>query len=240
MPAGSEELTTLSEDVASRLRRAILCAEFKPGESLPQRGLAREHGVSPIVMRESLRMLETEGLVENIPRWGSRVVPFSWEKLRGQYLVREALEGMVARLVSERVSGADADRIMSLAEAVDNLFNERCRDLEKLAFAHERLHQSIDLLCGSDELLAALKRISVQQLIWYTSREVNLRDVRQPDTWHRDLVCSIVAGDPDRAESAMRRHVRKGWNDLTKTRDADSDPAGTRADRYALPLDSVK
>ena len=68
--AQSSDLKTESQKVFELLREAILSGRFKPGDKLPQRGLAEEFESTTITVRDALRSLESEGLVEIVPKWG--------------------------------------------------------------------------------------------------------------------------------------------------------------------------
>lgn len=207
-------MLTSTEKSAIKIRDLILYGTFKPGEMLSQRKIAGKLGVSPIVVRESLRSLEKEGLVENIPKWGTRVVPFDINRLKGQFLVREALEGMIARLVSEKISEEELSRLYALADEVDQLFQDANAETRKVSTTHYRFHRSIAALCGCKELLTALDYINVQQLIWFTSEVVDLKNVVPEPFWHRKLIDALASHNPDEAEKSARLHARKGLESI--------------------------
>jgi DNA-binding GntR family transcriptional regulator len=205
---------TRTEQCADRLRVNILQGRFAPGEVLSQRQLARELGCSPIVVRESLRMLENQGLVENVPKWGTRIVPFDVERLRGLFMVREALEGMAARLVCSRRAVVDFGPLLTHAQALDRLFAKPPADAGQLATEHYGFHSTIDSLCGCAELIETLSRVNLQQLFLASTQLVDFTRVRQPPRWHLQLVQALAGPDPDAAEQVMRAHVRKGLEDI--------------------------
>ena len=83
--------------VADRLRTAILNGEIKPGEWLRQEKLAAEYNVSQMPIREALKELSAEGLVEHVPYRGVRVIEFSADDIEDLYASRSFLEGKAAR-----------------------------------------------------------------------------------------------------------------------------------------------
>ncbi|MBI3145489.1 MAG: GntR family transcriptional regulator, partial [Pseudogulbenkiania sp.] len=93
---------TLRELTLEKMRDAILSAYFKPGERLVERALCEELGVSRSIVREVLRHLETEGLVESIPHQGPVVATLDADKAAQIYEIRALLEGHAARLCAER------------------------------------------------------------------------------------------------------------------------------------------
>ncbi|WP_405117456.1 GntR family transcriptional regulator [Phaeobacter sp. BS23] len=87
---------TLRDIVQDRMREAIIDGHFAPGERLVERPLCDQLGVSRTVVRETIRYLEAEGLVEIIPNRGPVVARLSWDQARQIYDVRRQLEGSAA------------------------------------------------------------------------------------------------------------------------------------------------
>ncbi|HXX83604.1 MAG TPA: GntR family transcriptional regulator [Casimicrobiaceae bacterium] len=98
---------TLREMTADRLREAIFSMHFKPNERLVERDLCDQTGVSRTCVREALRHLESEGLVERRPNKGLYVTAITADEARQIYEVRGALEPMVARLFVKRASESE-------------------------------------------------------------------------------------------------------------------------------------
>ena len=102
----SKDHETLREKTVERLREALLNQFFAPGDRLIERELCELTGVSRTSVREALRLLESEGLIETIPNRGPIVASLSAEDAQYIYEVREALEGLAGRLFAERASDA--------------------------------------------------------------------------------------------------------------------------------------
>ena len=109
---------TLREKTVERLRESILNQFFEPGERLIERELCELTGVSRTSVREALRQLESEGLIETIPNRGPIVTSLSLEDAMQIYEVREALEGLAARLFVKRASD---DLVEALARAGEKM-----------------------------------------------------------------------------------------------------------------------
>jgi GntR family transcriptional regulator, rspAB operon transcriptional repressor len=99
----------LSDDVYSRLRRMILYSELQPGEWLRQVELAGRLKVSRTPVREAMRLLSQEGLVELVPNYGARVATLSYEEFEELYALRIGIEGLAARLAAQSVTDAQLD-----------------------------------------------------------------------------------------------------------------------------------
>lgn len=210
-------MLTLAENSVIKIRDLVISGKYRPGQMLSQRKVSQLLGVSPIVVRESMRVLEKEGLVENIPKWGTRVVPFDLNKLKGQYLIREALEGMAARIVCEKTTRQETLKLYKMADNLDRMFKKGDVESRKINTAHYQLHRYISELCGHDELLVVLDRINIQQLIWFTDDIVNLKEAVPLSRWHHKLIDALAGRNPDKAEQFMRLHVRKGLESILES-----------------------
>jgi DNA-binding GntR family transcriptional regulator len=116
---------TLRELALEKLRDAILDFRLKPGERLVERSLCDRLGVSRTVVREVLRHLETEGLVESIPHQGPAVAKPDPDKAAQIYEIRALLEAEAARACAERATPSDIDRLAVAIDRIEAAFAER-------------------------------------------------------------------------------------------------------------------
>ncbi|HLA16885.1 MAG TPA: GntR family transcriptional regulator [Candidatus Limnocylindrales bacterium] len=198
---------TLTETVARHIRDAIVRGEFAPGTALPEVRLADELGTSRGTVREALRTLEDQGLVDVMPHKGSFVSRVTKRKARELYELRGVLEAYAVRLAVE----ADA-----FDGQAGDVLREMLRDFEMTArrgdpmetIAAERaLHRQI--WSGSDnELLHELMKtlaLQTRRLLLYN--KVFRGSPDEEIATHRELVEAVLTGDPARAEDAVRDHI---------------------------------
>ena len=197
------------QKVGDDLRTAILRGDFSPGERLPQRKLAEQFKTTTITVREALRALSAEGLVEIEPKWGATVVELTAGKLEGQYIVREALEGMAARLACARMNENQRRELLERAGECDLHLPSEDMSLERKAELHYSLHEMIAVSSGCDELVEAIRRLHIFSLLMLNAYHDILS--ADPPGWHTFLAEAVAGNDPDRAESAMREHIRRGY-----------------------------
>lgn len=120
-----DELSSLTkppsiEDlVISHLRKAIITAQLKPGESLDQEELAQQLGVSRTPVRQALRVLASENLVTFYPRRGAVVAELSVKEIETIFLIRKLLEGPAARMGAEKTSS-------KITATLENLYAKMC------------------------------------------------------------------------------------------------------------------
>ncbi|HSO79811.1 MAG TPA: GntR family transcriptional regulator, partial [Chromatiaceae bacterium] len=105
---------TLADQIFTRMRREIVEGQIPPGSKMSEPELARRYGISRGPLREALRRLESSSLVVRRANVGARVIDLSSAQLLDLYYLREALEGMAARLAAERMSAAEIEELRAL------------------------------------------------------------------------------------------------------------------------------
>lgn len=121
----SRESKTLRELTLEKMREAILSNYFRPGQRLVERTLCDELGVSRTIVREVLRHLETEGLVESIPQQGPIVATIDRDKAAQIYEIRGLLEGHAARACAEHCSDEVVTKLALAIDAIDHAFKNK-------------------------------------------------------------------------------------------------------------------
>jgi len=200
---------TETEKLADQIRDAIISGEFPMGTRLPQRFLAERFGTTTTVVRESLRSIESEGLIHIIPRFGAVVDQITHDNLLGRYLVREALEGMAARVTNGKITPEIKQKLIELATECDNKLPFDGISAVEKSQIHLNLHNYIAELTEIPELINPLRNIYLSAMIKANAHSINWKD--DFPNWHRQLVDAIIGGTPDEAEAMMRKHVRRGY-----------------------------
>jgi DNA-binding GntR family transcriptional regulator len=199
--------TTRTDLVAGSLRAAILSGQIKPGETLVERRLAEQLGVSKTPVREALIGLAATGLVVISPNRGVTVRVLGPADLRKAYEVRLLLEpwavGRTARLGDPEVIEA-AEQALRTAKSL--LSGD---DRTALSLANRAFHRALYAACGNELVttqldtvqdLAALGAVSVLWERWPTWREEYVE--------HEEILRSVESGDPAAAERLTRKHIR--------------------------------
>jgi len=193
------------------IREQILEGRLTAGTPLSRRRLAAELGMSSVPVAEALNRLESEGVVESRPSAGTRVKIPTEGEVRGQYVLREALETHSARLFAEAASAGERVHLRMLARALD-----RTRGLDNVeaARAHFDFHLFIAQASGCAELVSAIDRGRVLLSNWLLSVSMATHDL--PPRWHGDLALVLAKGTPEAAAEAMRMHVRYRFDQVVE------------------------
>jgi DNA-binding GntR family transcriptional regulator len=201
------------------IREKILKGEIPLGAPLPRLQLAKEFAMSALPVAAALQLLQSDGLVESLPRIGTRVrVPTSQE-VRGHCIVREALESQAARLLAEKCTADERLELQKMAARLDEIFagpvkhKDHRADYWFQAYRyHMGFHMRIAECTGCLELCAAIERNQVLIFNCLYNNSARVHEFRDPKDWHQLLIEKITSGDPDAAEVAMRRHIRHGMD----------------------------
>jgi DNA-binding GntR family transcriptional regulator len=218
-PRTAAAALSLADQAYLAIRDEILRGQLRPGTPLSRRRLAGELGMSVLPVTDALRRLQEDGLLETRARAGTRVRVPTETDVRELYELREALETESARLFAERATAAERAELRRLASAVDVLFGRlgEGRDDPALRFAvhshHVQLHMRIAEHARSQLLRQMIERNHVLILNWLF--DVTGRRTPLPARFHADLAEALTSGDPQRADAAMRAHVRYGLAEIS-------------------------
>jgi DNA-binding GntR family transcriptional regulator len=230
VPGGlTSPVATKSDFAYTTVRNRILGHSYGPGTTLNQAMLARELGISTTPLREALRRLESEGLVELDAYRDARITGLSAEEARDLLEVRRALDPLAASLAAERRGASDIAEMRAALAALKPLPNEP--DVAELV-AHRRFHRAI-YRASHNELL-----ISTLDGLWDKAdryRLIGLQERRSEEerdekvAEHRGLLDSVVSGDTSGAAAVMLRHIQGslGAKAASRLAAAHSEPALT-------------
>ncbi len=200
---------TLRTLALERMREAIMGFRFQPGERLVERPLCDQLGVSRSVVREVLRQLEAEGLVQMIPGHGPAVALPDLSRTDEIYELRALLEGIAARACA--LTATDA-QIATLERALQELLkawasSEPIQVMRATAKFYETLFEAADKRIAW-EIVQGLN-VRINQLRSITIASVNRREPAIAEM--NEIMSAIRARKADEAEAAARRHVEQAW-----------------------------
>ena len=156
----SNEYLPLRDVVFNTLRDAILTGKLVPGERLMENQLAEKLGVSRTPVREALRMLELENLVELVPRKGAQVLDMSEKDIINILEVRGVLEGLATGLACKKMGAEGLAELKSLEERFEKAISEKA--LEEIAEIDEQFHNVIFASTDNDKLIQIFNNLQIQ------------------------------------------------------------------------------
>jgi DNA-binding GntR family transcriptional regulator len=204
--------------VADRLRTEILEGRRSPGDWLRQESVAREEGVSQTPVREALKQLVSEGLLEHVPYRGIRVVTLSVEDAEDLYASRAVLEPMAARHAADEITAEELKELASLHERM--LSCEIPARLKEYRDLNRRFHEAIISASRRPFLTRTLGHLwsAFPTMLWSNVPGIaatSLPEREDPDAAeHAEIVAALAAHDADRAAAAVKAHVEEAGRTL--------------------------
>lgn len=198
----------IAERVAEHLRAAIQLGRYKPGDRLIERKIAAELGVSHIPVREAFARLSEDGLVERLPRRGSRVAALTEADLDEILSLRVVLEQFAVERVVERWNPAIERELRALVAAMVRAAEQE--DMRAVADIDVQLHGRLWALADHQmlsELLGQL-RGRINRFLRAATLALEPRALVQHARSHENLLDALASGDRRRARREMARHVK--------------------------------
>jgi DNA-binding GntR family transcriptional regulator len=213
---------SLRDQVVEAIRDAIIQGKFRPGEKIPEHDLAQQLGVSRTPIREAIRILEQQGLVETRPKNGTYIAALDREQVKDGLLVRAALEELAVRQALERLEAGEWNRLCDeLAELLRGMRAAGKRgDAVGATELDVEWHTLLIDAAANPYLSRAWSVAGLSFLIWAPERELY---PLAPDDWmglfesrHQEVLAAFRTGDPDAAAAAVRRHILRKLEDVDR------------------------
>lgn len=205
----------LREVIFNTLRQAIIVGELKPGERLMEVQLAEKMGVSRTPVREAIRKLELEGLVNMVPRKGAHVADLSVKDIMDVLEVRASLDGLATSLAALRITDDEIRELkhvhMQFINYVnkDNLQGSIKKDVE----FHEIIYRSSrneKLIQIASNLREQIQRFRVIYLKDYSSTNDIIKE-------HNEIIDALTKRDRAMAQEIAQKHIKKQEESIIKS-----------------------
>ena len=201
-------VASLASEAFDRVVEAITSGEFEPGEKLSESELARQLGISRGPIREALQRLEGR-LVQRIPRVGVRVIQFGADELLQLFNLREAMEGMAARLAATNAT----NRWLLSTEGLLQQNEQNMRGTGSRAYRLKSADEDFHFAIAQASKCANIERLLLSE-VYYQLRIHRLKSSTRPGraeealAEHYTILEQLKRRDPEGAEAAMRKHIR--------------------------------
>lgn len=220
----SIERRSLHRDVADQIRDMIVEGELPPGERINEGALSEQFGISRTPLREALKVLASEGLVELRPNRGTRVSSITPEEVGELFEAVSGIERMAGELAALRMTERDIERLKALHERMERHYEAGERhDYFRL---NQQIHNTIVSLAGNSILEATHASLMVRV------RRARYLAIQSPERWHesvqehRSIMQALEARDSAAAGDLILNHVRR-TGEVVKQSFVASGPART-------------
>jgi Transcriptional regulators len=192
-----------AEFVYAQLREEIRARRLLPGDRLRELELADRLGVSRTPVREALKRLESDGLIENLPGRGLSVTQLQPARVMELYAMREVLEGAAGRFAATQASPLEIQTLHHLLEQL-----AQADTPEQAAAANRKLHQALVQAAHNVYLANAFNVLADALVLLGTTTYSMPGRIASGLAENREIVQAVERHDPDAAEQACRRHIR--------------------------------
>jgi len=204
----------LRSKVFSQIEDAILTGKYAPGDGLTEMRLSEEMKVSRTPIREALRQLELEGLVEYVPSKGIVVTGIAWQDIEDIYEIRMRIEGLAASRAAENITDEELKELKDVVDLTEFYVNKE--DVEHLLSLDNQFHDIIFKASKNRQLTHMLKlfrnyvkRARNESLI-YPGRSAKVY------TEHKNIYLAIKEHNPTLAEEQYAIHMKNTLCNLKK------------------------
>ena len=206
---------TLSAQVLQQIAQDIIQGKIAQGSKLVETNLAKTYKISRGPLREALLSLEDMNLAQRTPHSGARIITLTLNLMQEVYQIREALEGMAARLATSNISPNEIKSLYQILTKHEKSMVKAKQYLQTKADLD--FHGFIIAKCGNNTLIEYL-----HNKLYYVVRMGKLSTNKMPFRSeialreHRNIVDAISNNDGELAEILMRRHIKGAWQHTKK------------------------
>jgi DNA-binding GntR family transcriptional regulator len=201
----SYNLKSLRDVVVEKIREAIVEGFFKPGQRLKERELAEMMQVSTTPIKEALRILNSEGLVETLPRRGTFVSKMANSSVEEVLVVKAYLEGLGARMAASKMTPEELKQLEMTLENMTSLMEEN--KVQELEVQNALFHSKIVDAARNPVIQQILTNIISFDTAFRKRALKNNVEVVESFLEHQAIFEAIRQRDPDQAEDRMKHHV---------------------------------
>ncbi|MDJ0951785.1 MAG: GntR family transcriptional regulator [Alphaproteobacteria bacterium] len=196
---------TLQDSVADRLRAMITEGQLQPGQRIPEQAICDTLGISRTPLREALRALSAEGLVELEPNKGARVVTLSETDVDEAFEVMAALEALAGRLACEQISDAELADIR--ASHHEMLAHFHRGDLQRYFKTNQHIHQAILAAARNQTLVQMYASLSARIRLSRYHTTLSAAQWRQAVDEHEEILAALEERDGERLTRLLAQHL---------------------------------
>ncbi len=224
-------MTTSTEKAYKFVRQSILQGEFLPGMRLRETAIAATADVSRTPVREALRQLSAEGLVDFEANMGARVASWSREDAEEITAIRVLLEGYAAELAARKITLQQLDELSSVQNEMEAAIDlSGGPDYGRIADSNTRFHSLIISAAGSTRIQGILQQVVQTPLSLRKFAAFDRDRLMQSVFSHREIISALKIGDSELAGAMMRAHLLSA-----RAYDGNMGPVNSPANDQASP-----
>lgn len=212
--------TTYEEQVISFIYNCLLKGELKPGDQIKENRLAIKLGISRAPIREALRELISNGIIEYRPRVGNFVMNLSPKDIVDSYITRGVLEGYAARDAIDNFSVYGINRLYKMTENMEELASSGKHI--KLIDLGDKFHEMIFSRSGNKQLVGFTKKLSIKSHLMFFRYLAMLYSPSEIGERHKIIVDALKSGNAEQVEACIRSHYYETGTKIANLKETES------------------
>jgi DNA-binding GntR family transcriptional regulator len=202
-----EERMALKREIYENLRYRIITNEVSAGQQLYEKELMQEYQIGRTPLREIFQELQRNGLIEIIPKLGTRVVSLDLRTLRETIQLRRELEGLAAELAALNIGPDQFARLQHLLESATKVKTNSMAALKKLSDIDIKFHQIIYDASGNRQLKEMIESLLYKMSMYWFQVGFSASEFREQFDELEELLLAIEKRKDKEAKDIMKRHI---------------------------------
>ena len=194
-------------EIYESLRYKIITNEFDAGQQLYEKALMQEYQIGRTPLREIFQELQRNGLIEIIPKLGTRVVSLDIRTLRDTIQLRRELEGLAAELAALHIQPDQIDRLRRLLESTSRVKTNALSDLKKMSDIDMEFHGIIYDASGNRQLREMIESLLYKMSMYWFQVGFSAAEFREQFDELAELLRAIEKREHKNAKEIMKRHI---------------------------------
>lgn len=196
------------------LRREIIEGRLKPREKILEENLSKKFKISRSPIREAFRILESEGLIDIIPRKGFYVTDINEKDIDALYTIRPVLESVAVRLACRNITGKNLEYLSKIVNQMENVVKQK--DFNLYFQLNRQFHETI-ISIANNKFLAQILKTMGNQALRYRFFAISFSNrINQSLKNHKELLEALCSRDENKAEMLRYKHVEDGGRVLKR------------------------
>lgn len=198
---------TLKNDTYQSLKQRIITNDLNAGQQLYEKEIMQAYGIGRTPLREIFHELQRDGLIEILPKLGTKVVIMDLKVLRETVQLRRELEGLAAELSTRNITSVKLDEFRQLLNDAADIDHNDPEALIKMSEIDVKIHQIIYETAGNEQLINLIRVLLDKMTMYWFQVGFSAGDFQEQFEELELLYHAMVKGDATESNNIMKRHV---------------------------------
>ncbi|MFB4165309.1 GntR family transcriptional regulator [Alteribacillus sp. JSM 102045] len=205
--AKTQNIKSLRDVALEFLREAIFTGHYQPGDHLKERDLSKLLGISTTPIKEALRVLSHDGLVETVPRKGTFVSELVETSIEEFMMLKSVLEGLAAKLAALKITDDEVKVLEKQVAEMEKL--TKAKEVEKLVSVNFKFHRLIREAANNPMMFQTLNNVVALDIAFRKRALKYDMEIEKGFLEHNEIFQSIKTGKAELAEELMKKHIMR-------------------------------